>query len=392
MQVVILAAGLGTRLHPLTFSLPKPILPLGDKSILKHTIFELPREIKEIILIIGFGGEKIKKEIGEKILGRKVIYVFQEKQLGTGDAILKAKPFLKEKFLVLNGDDIYQKEDLKNLLKKFPSILVAKVKNPENFGQLVIKDGKIKEIVEKPQKIVSYFVNTGAYFLPKKILNFKIEKSERGEYEIISFLQNFLQKESLFAAFAKNWIPVSYPWDLLSVNEIFLEKIKRKIQGKISSKAKIKGKVIVEKGSIILENVVIEGPVIIGKNCRIGPNSYIRGKTIIQDNCHVGAHVEIKNSIIFFGTKIPHLNYVGDSLIGPNSNLGAGTIIANLRHDEKNVLSKVKGKIVDTGRKKFGAVLGEGVKTGIGTLIYPGRKIWPQKTTLPGEIVKEDII
>jgi len=392
MQAVILAAGLGTRIHPLTLSLPKPILPLGDKSILKNTLSELPNEIKEIILVIGFEGEKIKKEIGEKIFGKKVTYIFQKNPLGTGDAILKAKPFLKEKFLVLNGDDIYQKEDLKNLLKKFPAILVAKVKNPENFGQLIIQKGKIKEIVEKPQKIISYFVNTGAYFLPKEILNFPIEKSERGEYEITSFLRIFLKKHDLFIAFAKNWMPVTYPWDLLSANEFFLEKIKRKIRGKVSPKAKIKGKVIIEKGSAILENVVIEGPVIIGRNCKIGPNSYIRGKTIIQDNCHIGAHVEIKNSIIFFGTKIPHLNYVGDSLIGPNSNLGAGTIIANLRHDGKNVLSKVKGKTIDTGRKKFGAVLGEGVKTGIGTLIYPGRKIWPQKTTLPGEIVKEDII
>ena len=91
------------------------------------------------------------------------------------------------------------------------------------------------------------------------------------------------------------------------------------------------------------------------------------------------------------GVKIPHLSYVGDSILGRNCNLGAGTIVANLRHDGQTVKSMVKGKLVDTRREKFGCVLGDGVKTGINTSIYPGRKIWPHRFTKPSEVVREDI-
>lgn len=90
-------------------------------------------------------------------------------------------------------------------------------------------------------------------------------------------------------------------------------------------------------------------------------------------------------------SNVPHLSYVGDSVIGENSNLGAGTITANLKHDNKDVRSFVNGKIIDTGRRKLGTIIADDVHTGINTVIYPGRKIWPKVNTVPGEIVNKDI-
>ena len=104
----------------------------------------------------------------------------------------------------------------------------------------------------------------------------------------------------------------------------------------------------------------------------------------------VGQAVEVKNSVIGDGSKVPHLSYVGDSVIGEDCNLGAGTVIANLKHEKSNVKSMIKGKIIDTGRRKFGASIGDNVKTAINTSIYPGRKLFPDTTTLPGEVVKKD--
>jgi bifunctional UDP-N-acetylglucosamine pyrophosphorylase/glucosamine-1-phosphate N-acetyltransferase len=129
----------------------------------------------------------------------------------------------------------------------------------------------------------------------------------------------------------------------------------------------------------------------IGENCTIGPNCFIRSCTTIGNDSKVGNAVEIKNSIIGDNTSIGHLSYVGDSVIGDYVNLGAGTITANLRHDDKNISSPVKGDMVDSGRRKLGAIIGDNVHTGINTSIYPGRKIWPEKTTLPGEIVSKDV-
>jgi len=131
---------------------------------------------------------------------------------------------------------------------------------------------------------------------------------------------------------------------------------------------------------------------VIGKNAKIGPNCYIRGNTSIGDNCHIGQSVEIKNSIIGNNTNVGHLSYVGDSIIGHNVNLGAGTIISNFRHDGGNHRSFIDGELIDTGRRKFGTIIADGVHTGINTSIYPGRKLGKNVTTLPGEVIKEDRI
>jgi len=140
----------------------------------------------------------------------------------------------------------------------------------------------------------------------------------------------------------------------------------------------------------LLPGVYIEGNATIGKNCKIGPNCYIRGNTHIGNGCHIGQAVEIKNSIILSKVSIGHLSYVGDSIIAEKTNFGAGTTVANLRHDGKNHRSLVNGKSMDTSRRKLGVIVGEEVHTGINTTLYPGRKLWPHTSTLPGEIVKTD--
>jgi bifunctional UDP-N-acetylglucosamine pyrophosphorylase/glucosamine-1-phosphate N-acetyltransferase len=101
--------------------------------------------------------------------------------------------------------------------------------------------------------------------------------------------------------------------------------------------------------------------------------------------------VEIKNSLVMRGSSIGHLSYCGDSIVGEGVNFGAGTITANFRHDGGNHRSVVGGELVDTGRRKFGAVLGDHVHTGIHTSIYPGRKLWPKASTRPGDVVRRDI-
>ena len=213
--------------------------------------------------------------------------------------------------------------------------------------------------------------------------------SERGEYELTDYIKSILPIDFVVA---ERWIPLTYLWNLLEANKFLISEIEEnEIRGKVEDNVYIGEKVIVGEGSVIKSGSYIESNVIIGRNCKIGPNSYIRGFTSIGDNCHIGNSVEIKNSIFFENSKAPHLNYVGDSIIGANCNLGAGTIIANLRHDEANIKVEVKGKFVDTKKRKFGAIVGDNVKFGIGTLIYPGRKISSYKKTLPGEIVKKNL-
>lgn len=194
------------------------------------------------------------------------------------------------------------------------------------------------------------------------------------------------------AVVAQDSFLIVHPWDLLRANELhvgaFCDDV---IEGEVHPLAAIDGHVRIGPGTRILPGVVIEGNVVIGADCKIGPNCYLRGNTSIGDRCHVGNAVEIKNSILLSDTNVGHLSYVGDSILGEKVNFGAGTVTSNLRHDGKTHRTMVGGTLVDTGRRKFGCIVGDNVHTGINTSIYPARKLFPGTSTRPGEIVQRDL-
>jgi bifunctional UDP-N-acetylglucosamine pyrophosphorylase/glucosamine-1-phosphate N-acetyltransferase len=394
MQAIILSAGNGTRFVPLSITKPKPLFSLFGRSILEHNLTQLKGMVDEVFLIVNYKAEAIREKIGDNYQGIKINYINQEKLEGTGAAALLCKQFLKDRFLLLNGDDFYFSSDIKNLLENFPGILAKEHFNPSAFGVLEVEDNIVKGIIEKPESPESNLVNTGMYYISKEIFSYKIEKSSRGEYEFTDYLKILISREDVYLAKAENWFPASYPWDILSGFDYLFQGIKKDFKSEnhlIEDNAVIKGDVLIDSGAVIKSGAYIEGPVYIGKNCVVGPNCYIRSNTSLEDGVRIGQAVEIKASVIGKNTKIQHLSYVGDSIIGENCNLGAGTIVANLRHDKNNVMTKLKDKSVDTGRKKFGTIIGDNANTGVGTIIYPGKKIWPNKNTMPGDRVEKDI-
>jgi len=191
--------------------------------------------------------------------------------------------------------------------------------------------------------------------------------------------------------FPADGVRIRYPWDVLIVNEREVALLDAdRIEGEIKAGVWIEGHIVLGAGSVLLPGVYVEGNAIIGCDCKIGPNCYIRGNTVIGDGCHVGQAVEVKNSVLMNRVSAGHLSYIGDSVVAPRVNFGAGTIISNLRHDGANHRSMVDGVLLDTGRRKFGAIIGENVHTGIHSAIYPGRKIWPGVSTLPGDVIRTD--
>jgi NDP-sugar pyrophosphorylase family protein len=190
-----------------------------------------------------------------------------------------------------------------------------------------------------------------------------------------------------------NCFPVNYPWDLLRMNEEVLALMdETSLLGEISPLASISGVVRIGNGSRILPGTVIEGPVLIGSNSQIGPNAYIRGATCIGSNCFVGNGAEVKNSIIYNNTYISRQCYVGDSIIGTHVTLGAGTCTENHRHDGRHHVSMVQGNPVNTGRLKLGAILGDGVRTGVNTSLEAGIKIGIARSTSPGSVISKDLL
>jgi NDP-sugar pyrophosphorylase family protein len=190
-----------------------------------------------------------------------------------------------------------------------------------------------------------------------------------------------------------NCFAVLYPWDLLHMNEEALALMdETSLLGEVSPLASLSGCIRLANGSRILPGTVIEGPVVIGPNSQIGPNAYIRGATSIGANCYVGNGAEVKNSIIYHNTYVSRQCYVGDSIIGTHVTLGAGTCTENHRHDGRHHVSMIQGKAINTGRLKFGAVLGDGVRTGVNTSIEAGVKIGVARTTQAGSYIGKDLL
>lgn len=388
MKAVILAAGKGTRMRPLTRDTPKPLLPVAGKPIIQHNIDLFPEEIEEVLIVAGYKIKQFKEYFDEN---EKVRIIEQEDAKGTANAALQAQEHVNGKTLILNGDDIYG-EELQQALQHESAILAAQSPNPENYGVLEMKSGEVLDIQEKPDDPASNFVNTGFYVVQPGFFEKleQVEKSERDEYEITDAVDSYIEEQTVDIVETKRWLPCSYPWQLIDANEVLMKDVERDIDGEVAESATVKGDVVIEEGAEILENSVIEGPAIIKENCEIGPKAYIRPGTFLEEKVKIG-NSEVKNSVVRENSNVPHFNYVGDSYISKNTNLGAGVKTANLRNDDKNVEMMVKGDLMETDRKKMGAVIGSEASIGVNTAIKPGRKVGYQSLTDAQEKISEDL-
>ncbi|MEK7133389.1 MAG: sugar phosphate nucleotidyltransferase [Patescibacteria group bacterium] len=216
MKCVILAAGEGIRMRPLTLEKPKALLRVAGKTLLEHIINALPKEIDELILVIGYKGEQIKSFLGEKFNGFKVRYVWQKEKTGTGRALQICQPFLgRDKFLMFYGDDLYDSKGLENLLKYDLALAVNRVADPSRFG-VVLTDqrNKILEIEEKPENPKSNLISTGAMMLDARIFNYPPVKHSSGEYFLTTMIDGLVKEHDVFAVSVPVWIPIGFPEDL----------------------------------------------------------------------------------------------------------------------------------------------------------------------------------
>lgn len=396
MKAIVLAAGQGTRMGPLTQNRPKVMLPVANKPLLSHVILSAcDAGIKEFVLVVGYHAEVVKEyfDDGSK-MNVSIEYALQREQLGTADAVRAAQGLVEDRFLMLNGDIIVSPQHIKNLVKQESEVIIAarRVENPSEFGVLEVRDSKVLRIIEKPRKPSTNLANAGIYVLSPSIFDAirKTKLSFRNEYEITDSLQLLIDEgtDVGYMTLSENWLDIGRPWDLLNANEYFLSCLQPDVKGEIEPLATLKGSVSIGEGTVIRNGAYIEGPVIIGNNCDIGPNCYIRPSTSIGNDARIGNAVEIKNSIVMKGTHIGHLSYVGDSIIGERCNFGAGTKVANLRHDGRTIRLKLKGSPVDSGRRKLGTIMGDDVHTGINSMINAGVVIENGSKIAPGEFVK----
>jgi UDP-N-acetylglucosamine diphosphorylase / glucose-1-phosphate thymidylyltransferase / UDP-N-acetylgalactosamine diphosphorylase / glucosamine-1-phosphate N-acetyltransferase / galactosamine-1-phosphate N-acetyltransferase len=407
MKAVLLAAGAGERLMPITATRPKHLIKVGGKPILQFCLEAVKRAgITEAIIVTHYMGEAIRGYFGDgEKLGIKLSYVEQKEILGTGNAAEVAEPYVDDDFVLIYGDLLFGQDSVKQVLSQFTTgktaavMAVVAVDRPENYG-IIQQDAerKVKRIVEKPAagKAPSNLANAGIYAFSKDVFD-KIKQTKasvRGEWELTDAITKLAEegKTVLAAQLSKaDWFDVGRPWDLLDANVWALKRMNHKVLGIIEPGAHLIGPITVAESARVRSGAYIEGPVFIDEEADVGPNCYIRSGTSLGKKTRVGNGCEIKNSILMDGTHAGHLSYVGDSVLGEKCNLGAGTIMANLRFDDGQIKMMVKDKVVDTGRRKLGAVLGDNVKTGIKSLFMPGVKVGANSWVGANFMVERDI-
>jgi len=406
LKAVVLAAGEGVRLRPLTLTHPKHLLPIGGKPILEHVLYALKNSgVHEAYIVVRYMADFIKEYFGGgSEVGLKLSYVVQSNLKGTADAVSTVKPNVQEDFLVVYGDLLVTPDVVKKVIQAHkterPSatMAVVPVKNPEHYGVVSLEESHVTGIVEKPKLEVapSNLANAGVYVLSPEVFD-KVREtklSKRKELELTDTLNLMIKEGSPVLAVqisSREWLDIGRPWDLLEANSRVLSLTEPYVLGNVESGARLVGAVTVAEDARVRSGAYVEGPVFIGEGADIGPNCYIRPYTSIGKNVRVGNACEIKNSIVMNGTHIGHLSYVGDSVIGENCNLGAGTTVANLRFDGKNVKVMVKGKPQDSGRTKLGVILGDNVKTGVNASLMPGVKVGNDSWIGAGVVVYHDV-
>ncbi|MEM4348298.1 MAG: sugar phosphate nucleotidyltransferase [Candidatus Anstonellaceae archaeon] len=389
-KAVVLAAGEGRRLRPLTYTRPKCMIQLAGKPILQHVLENLALVgVREAAVIVKYKKEAITEYFAANpIPSLKLHFIQQGEKYGTAAAFGEAESFADDVFFGVAGDIITEAAALQKLAAEAEGEITAALKRvdePQEYGTAVVENGKIAGFEEKVQNPKSNLANCSLYvFEPTVFRKIKeVKKSPRGEYEIVDLLigAKAVQIENY-------WLDMGMPWQLFSANEFLLSKLPEK-KGKIENSI-IKGKVYMESGAEIHESV-LEGDVYIGQNTHIGPHAYIRGTTSIGRDCDIGDSTTVKNSIIFDKVNAKHLTYIGDSIVGSNCNFGAATQIANFRFDEGNIKALVNDVVIDTKRTKLGAIIGDNTKMGVLSAVMPGRMIGDGCWIDAGVVVKENV-
>ncbi|MBP9850441.1 MAG: NTP transferase domain-containing protein [Candidatus Peribacteraceae bacterium] len=398
MIAILIVAGRSKRFWPLS---EKTLFPVAGTTLIEEQVKRLQAAgLKEIVIV---GGEHNKADFEEMFPKLKILQQ-EDLDLGMRGALLSSLPHCGEKpVMIVSGNDVIDVSAYKGLLKQSKNLsrggllLARRVTQYFPGGYLTVKGKRITDIVEKPGagnepsdlvNIVAHVHVSGRELLAALK---KVKTTKDDGYEVA--LQAMLESHPYEAVpYEGVWQPVKFPWHMLSLLSILLPQNTKPVidkTAKIHTTAVIEGAVVIGKNVKVFAHATVMGPCVIGEGTIIANNALVRGSSVGK-HCVIGYNTEVARSVIADDVWT-HTSYLGDSIVGSNVSLGAGTTTGNLRLDESEISSVVSGESVSTGLGKFGVVIGAGCRTGIHTCFLPGVKIGAGSFTNSATLVTGDI-
>ena len=361
VSAVILAAGEGRRLEPLTNRRPKPMVPVANRPLLEHVVEAVAAGgIDRIVLVVGYKQERIRNHFGDGDDWNVTIeYVEQSTQLGTGHAVLQAEPTVDGPFAVLNGDRIVDAEAVSAVRDRLrdgdaPLVTVTAAESPRDYGVVHLDGDRVAEIDEKPEGVVeTNRINAGVYGFSPAVFDAIRSTNTAGELAITATLNDLAARGEVTAlGYDGRWLDVSNLWDVLSVNAALIH------DGDHAREAPARGR-------RVGDTVTVADDVVLAGNVRVGPNATLSGATAIGSNAMVAANAVVENSVVFPDVVIGPGAVVRDAIVAGNARIGPNATITG------GLSTVMVGDAVHRD-VTFGGVVGDNASIGGGATLTDG--------------------
>lgn len=379
---VVLAAGEGTRLRPLTSNRPKPMLPAANRPILEHVLDALvDAGIERLVVVVGYRRERVQEHFGPTYRDVPIEYVHQRKQMGSGHALLQAEAAVSGPLVVVNGDHLVDEGMVTDVTDAFEgadepaAMAVIERDDPSKYGAVSLVDGEITGITEKPDNEEFRLINAGIYAFDESIFEV-IERTPRqdGELALTDTIARLVAERHVRGVHVDGlWVDATYPWDLLEVTERVLE------HGRVPEPSRAES-VWVDPTARIHETATLEPPVVVSADCEVGPGTTIGPNVALGRNATVGSNVTVVRSVVETDGRVGHGGTLVDAVLGQNVTLGVDATIPGGLADVR-----VDREIYEAQR--LGAVLADRVRAGGGVTFDPGTLVGPGATIDTGVTV-----
>jgi NDP-sugar pyrophosphorylase family protein len=387
MKAVVLAAGKAPSLSPFSGERAVAMVKLCGRAVIEHNLLLLREAgVGDVVVVIDEGSDSIPRLVGNgEALGLSVEYV-RQRTAGIGGALLDAEAAVGtgENFLLLYGDTLSAENLVAHLrqghhLRRGPVAAVCLTEYPERYGVVYLDaEMRITRIVEQPDKgHIGNYVLAGAYVLPRATFGILREVDAR----MSEALDRLIQRGPLHAViWDQPWVDMRYPWDILTANQMLMARWNEAVvatSARVAPGAVLDGPVHISPGAQVMSGAVLRGPCYIGPGTFIGHHALIREHTSLGERCQVGFGVELKNCVVLGSARIGRLSFIGDSVLGENVHIGAGTMTINHEIDDRPVEVDLLGRRVSSNSSKLGSFIGDRARVGASNTLAAGSLVAP---------------